>query len=44
MDLNMPDFDALKVTERIRTTGNPNVIIIISALSAHAYRDYISLI
>ncbi len=41
MDLNMPDFDGLTLTRIIRSTYNPNNKTIITALSAHAYKDHI---
>jgi signal transduction histidine kinase/CheY-like chemotaxis protein len=43
MDLNMPDFDGMMLTRIIRTTFNPNNKTIITALSAHAYRDHINM-
>ncbi|PKL16409.1 MAG: histidine kinase, partial [Spirochaetae bacterium HGW-Spirochaetae-5] len=41
MDLNMPDFDGLTLARIIRSTFNPNNKTIITALSAHAYKDHI---
>ncbi len=43
MDLNMPDFDGLLLTRIIRGTDNPNSKTLITALSAHAYRDHIQM-
>jgi len=43
MDLNMPDFDGPLLARIIRGTFNPNSKTLITALSAHAYRDHIQM-
>ncbi|HOP62077.1 MAG TPA: response regulator, partial [Spirochaetota bacterium] len=41
--LSMPDLDGLMLTRMIRNTDNPNKDTVIVALSAHAYRDHITM-
>lgn len=43
IDLNIPDFDGMQLARIIRNTDNPNRTVLISALSAHPFRDYINM-